>query len=481
MGRFRSLAAIAFAATLLSACSGDLGGESSAGTGGPSGPDYLPADGVTITEVAIYQGVERVLMKDGAAPAGVPVVAGRDALVRVFYSTDAKYDGAPVLGRLTIGDGPPLEVAGPLGKISKRDALGSTLSFAVKGALMSGGAGFKVEILRNASQASGSNSAAVHPAAGQQILGAVSTGKSLRIVLVPVRYNADKSGRLPDTTAGQLKIYRDALFRIYPVAEVDIRVAEPFDWSGAINGNGNGWVELLNAMTKLRQTSSAAFDEHYYGVFRATETFEQFCNGTCLAGLSQIAPSPMQAWSRVGIGLGFAGEGSGETAAHEIGHEQGRSHAPCGTAQGVDSSYPYQGGVTGGWGYDLIGKQLIPPMNVDLMSYCKPKWISDYNYGAVLTRLQAVNAMMALAGAAAHRYERVMIAPDGKAKWLEPLDLDIPPLGAPEPVQLETLAGVAQVDGYFFAYSHLPGGIVLVRSPDIRPRALVLRGAMLRR
>ncbi len=470
--------AIALAA-MTSGCTGSLGGDEGAAPG-PSGPDYLPADGVTITEVAIYQGVERILMKDGAAPMGAPVIAGRDAIVRVFYTTDASYDGEPVVARLTLGDGPPLERAAPLGKPSKQESLGSTINFDVAGSLITPDTAFRVEILRSAAQSSGKNAGAVHPQEGRQTLGAVSTGAKLRVVLVPVRYKADGSNRLPDTSPAQLQIYRDALWRIYPVPQIDIRVADPFDWGGAVNGNGNGWVELLNAMTTYRKNAGAAFDEYYYGVFRATDKFEQFCAGTCLAGLSQIAPTPMQAWSRVGIGIGYSGASTGETAAHEIGHEHGRGHAPCGTNQGVDAAYPYKGGVTGVWGYDLVLKQLLPATSQDLMSYCSPKWVSDYNYAAFAIRLQAVNAMAELAGGATTRYERVSIS-GGKATWLEPLDLDVPPLGAPEPVHLETDAGPLDVQGHFFRLSHLDGGTVLFASPAARLRSVIVRSAPARR
>ena len=39
-----------------------------------------------------------------AASSDIPIVAGRKALLRIFYTTDANYDGDTVLARLTIGN-----------------------------------------------------------------------------------------------------------------------------------------------------------------------------------------------------------------------------------------------------------------------------------------------------------------------------------------------------------------------------------------
>jgi len=71
--------------------------------------------------------------------------------------------------------------------------------------------------------------------------------------------------------------------------------------------------------------------------------------------------------------------------AHELGHNWGRSHAPCGTPD-PDPNYPYAGGSIGGWGFDpRTGERLDPSETKDLMGYCfQNVWISDYTYGGVL-------------------------------------------------------------------------------------------------
>ena len=66
--------------------------------------------------------------------------------------------------------------------------------------------------------------------------------------------------------------------------------------------------------------------------------------------------------------------------AHELGHNFNLYHAPCGGAGGPDPIYPYEDGSTGTWGYDILAGALVAPGTPDLMSYCHPQWISDYQF-----------------------------------------------------------------------------------------------------
>src|SRR4051812_42889498 len=72
---------------------------------GPPPPMMVAAQGVTLQEIAVYQGVKRSLMKAGSPGTGVPVVEGRDALVRLFVTTDASYNNSPVTAHLFVGEG----------------------------------------------------------------------------------------------------------------------------------------------------------------------------------------------------------------------------------------------------------------------------------------------------------------------------------------------------------------------------------------
>jgi len=70
--------------------------------------------------------------------------------------------------------------------------------------------------------------------------------------------------------------------------------------------------------------------------------------------------------------------------AHELGHNMGLLHAPCG-GPFADTGYPQPDGSIGAFGYDFRdGGKLVPPSTPDLMTYCGPPWIGDYNFGNAL-------------------------------------------------------------------------------------------------
>ena len=70
------------------------------------------------------------------------------------------------------------------------------------------------------------------------------------------------------------------------------------------------------------------------------------------------------------------------TMAHEFGHNMGLRHAPCGRAPGADPDFPHAGGRTGAWGYDRDTGTPWGPTTPEIMSYCRATgyWISDFHY-----------------------------------------------------------------------------------------------------
>ena len=85
------------------------------------------------------------------------------------------------------------------------------------------------------------------------------------------------------------------------------------------------------------------------------------------------------------------------TVAHELGHNMGLFHAPCGGAGGPDPLYPYAWGVIGSWGYDRENKRLLSPYTPDLMSYCGGQWIGDYHVANALRHRVSTEAAADLA------------------------------------------------------------------------------------
>ena len=90
------------------------------------------------------------------------------------------------------------------------------------------------------------------------------------------------------------------------------------------------------------------------------------------------------------------------TLAHELGHNMGLWHAPCGNPGGVDPAFPQPDGSIGAWGYDFSGRRLVAPGRPDLMGYCiSSSWISGYHFtNALRFRLSDESASGAAAATA---------------------------------------------------------------------------------
>ena len=442
------------------------GGSTGEGAGGPVEAEG-DATGYSVREVALYQAVKSTVFSGGDAHAPtVSLVAGRPAVVRVFVDSSSP-SGAPVTARLTIGDDVLEEpVSGAMS--SEDDDYDSTVNFDVPAEMMQVGQQWRVELVEEGTQP-GSNPGASTPLASL----AMQTSHAVHITLIPVRYEADGSNRMPDTSQTQIDRYRAYFMTLYPATDVTVSVGPTLPWSSTIDASGNGWDTLLNAVSQERTSANVPFDEYYYGIFEPASSFNTFCSGGCVAGLGFIG-EPGGEYSRAAIGLGYGGDMAAWTAVHELGHNHGRPHSPCGGVSGADPGFPHSGGAIGVWGMDIFGHQLVSPSYKDFMGYCDPAWISDYVYEEVLSFMQDTG------GAASwnipeelrdQTWERVSIggADADTPTWLEPVTLARPPMGAAKNVTVTDADGSTRaLQGSFFKYDHLPGGVLFVKKDPTR-------------
>lgn len=428
------------------------------------------ATDIAMTEVSIYQGVKIVLMQDGNPRApNAPVIGGRPALIRVFVAPEADFQGRDLVARLRIespGQAPvELEETVRVSITSSETRPDSTFNFTLPATALSLDAGFTVGLYEaggGCGGGGGSPNGVLYPTSGTAQLDPLPTGGPLRVVLVPVRYNADGSGRLPDTSPAQLDLYRDTMFKLFPVPEVSLTVREPFDYDGAIQRNGAGWSNILQGILDLRNSDRPDPHTYYYGIFAPASSFRNYCSGGCVTGLGPV-PGAGNTFSRGAVGVGFSGESSTETFVHEIGHAMGRQHAPCGT-QNPDGNYPYSGGGIGVWGFDLTTSTLISPNDyTDMMGYCDPTWISDYTYDALYRRLAAVNGARPFTSWIPQDFKVLMDDMDG-VRWGHTVELDQAPQGEDVVVTYvdETGSPLGTATVQAFGYDHIPGRYLLL-------------------
>jgi hypothetical protein len=452
--------------------------------------------GVSLTEIALYQGVKLVLARDGKEPesrgtaASTQVIEGRPALFRFFLTPGPGWNGAEATVRLTLttpAGAKTYDGRRAITTASTDRVAASTVNVEIPGADITAGSAFSAEIIAPTSCRAAVNGR--FPAAGTTPLRAVRTGV-LRVRLVPVRYETDGSNRLPDTSDAQLARFRELLMAIYPVRDVEVALRNPVGTSILVQRDSTGWSNLLDAIRALRASDAPPSDVYYYGLTNPAATLTAYCNGSCTAGIAYRAPASVAA-ARAGVGVGFTGAVAVDSLAHEIGHQHGRLHTPCGTVKDPDPAYPHADGALGVWGYDARTRMVIDPtQNKDLMSYCKPRWVSDYTFQALTARSQAVNSVVAVpmalrleepgtapAGTATPRWRVLLVAADGTTRW--GLPADGPAFGDSESAEILDAAG-AVIETIQVHRSEIPDtgeSSVYVPWPRAGWHALRVRGA----
>ncbi len=330
----------------------------------------------------------------------VPLVAGRPAMVRVYARTNSLTPTNGIYVELQ-GEraglplpGSPLMV-GPWAAFPAPWAgqYGQTFNFALPTAWLSGTVRLVATVDPGDEMAEGdegNNTASVERS--------FTTVPPLAVRIVPINYTCTATGKVyPAVTAD---LVSDWLRRGYPVSAVNVSIRAPIAFAGDLS-QPDDWGRLLDRVTSLKQTDRAPDGQVYYGLIPTTNPAGDSCP-TAYGGLGWVG-------LRAAIGLAYdptlwyAADATGEIAAHEIGHNFGRWHVDCGNPGGIDTRYPYREGSIGQFGFDLTRMRIwtpgAPDLAKDLMSYCGPKWLSDYTYKALYADQRAHGAAGAGAGA----------------------------------------------------------------------------------
>lgn len=276
----------------------------------------------------------------------------------------------------------------------------ATLSFFVPAGMMTGRLRFTARV--------SSAHAVIGGSAERRLEVDVTLQQTLQIAAIAVGYDGDDTASPPNhvtfaaPTAAEIANQTGYALAILPVSETpQVRTIASFNATHPLDGHVDpggcdpNWDPILQRVQQARTNDGNQDGWLYYGFVtnRIPMTHGNVgCSGGTAAGLI---------------------DGDGFTMTHELGHQLGLPHAPCGSVGGVNSAYPLyepydQGapttdasGVTvwhdasiGEYGLDVnTGRVFSPEDTEDFMSYGGPCWISIYSHGYMIQR-QALNPVI---------------------------------------------------------------------------------------
>ncbi|MBX3246006.1 MAG: hypothetical protein KF901_02350 [Myxococcales bacterium] len=386
-------------------------------------PGYGPVDGLELSGLEMYQSIRVPLVVNGApATRTIPLLANKPSLLRVFVRPTGAWSPQTVMAlvRFETRDGErTFRTEAMVSGASVVETAATTLNVLVPRDVLTPETSVSVRLLAPGGR--GAEATTRYPRDGSQLDLQLLTNGTLDVVVVPIRYNADGSGRMPDVSDAALEDLRNHFLALWPVVDVRIRLRAPVSTNSTLPpSSGQAWSNLLSGIGNLRQTDGAPADEYYVGLIAPTATYAEFCSRGCIAGMAPLN-SRNAASQRYGVAVGYNTEASRYTAIHELAHSMGRAHAPCGNPAGVDPAFPHAGGAIGVWGFDFRNRTLIRPNTADFMGYCNPQWVSDYTYRAMRERVVAVTGSRTLSGRALPHH-LFQLGPFQAPRWAGVLD-----------------------------------------------------------
>ena len=339
------------------------------GSGGGGGSLNLRIDGLYVTQAA-----QRY---DGTAP----LVAGRDGYLRVFVLANQANSAQPQVRVRLYSSGTLVQTytinapASSAPTSVNEGSLTASWNVLIPAPLMQPNLTVLADVDPGGALAESDEGDNAFPASGSPGAVDVRTLPTWNVRFVPVLQSVNSLQG--NVTTSNTSSFLTMPLTLLPVGahNADVRAAYTTTAPALASDNANGaWGTILSEILALR--SSDASTRYYYGVVKTT-----YSSG--VAGMGYVGGGARTAigWDRL--------PSASEVMAHEVGHNMGRNHAACGGAGGPDANYPYSGGSIGIWGLDIASLQLkSPSAYYDLMGYCSPKWISDYNWSAMLTYRQ---------------------------------------------------------------------------------------------
>ena len=181
----------------------------------------------------------------------------------------------------------------------------------------------------------------------------------MELTLIPFLYDEEPDSSILDIT-DELDAEDPLLWTVrtlLPVSEFALTIHDPV------------FTNSTNPAVLVGQTHAIRVAEEGRGYYMGTMAKSQ----ADWAGAAPFGP----AWVSFAVPDSVA-------MAHELGHNMGLLHAPCGRLTNADPAFPQRNGTIGAWGYDFTRGVLVAPSATDWMSYCDPVWASEFFYSNIV-------------------------------------------------------------------------------------------------
>ena len=297
----------------------------------------------------------------------VPLVAGEEALLRVFVTAPAAGGAGipPVRATFYLGgaEAHVAEIAAqstPIPSAVDEGNLDASANARVPGDIVQPGLEMVIEIDPDGTLDPGVQVRRRIPEEGRAAVD-VRAMPTLALTLVPFLWTQNPDSAVVDMMMGiAADPENHELLRhtrtLLPVGGLDVRAHDP------VLSSTNSGYDLHARIRAMRVMEGGS--GHYMGLMSGRTT--------------GAANAETPGWTS------FSWPQS-STIAHELGHNMSLFHAPGCRAPSADPAFPNPDATIGVWGYEFHDEiELVPPSTHDLMSYCRPRWIGEYHFANAL-------------------------------------------------------------------------------------------------